>query len=279
MTARLVPFLALALLSASQAGAQSLAFVEASSELDDGKPRSYAYNLIDGKDTTAWCSKPNPGTERLVFGFTKRATVSEFGIVVGAIQGGKIDKRRHRAAEVVVSDGQVERILPMKDEPGLQKIKLNPPAKARMLVVEIRGLHDGEAGTPLCIGEIHLKGGRVYTGKGKEVRSLPTPARRLLHSWVDDVGAPERTLIFGLDGKFRYEFTPLMEGKPRTIVGDWRAGSRTVTLEWRGKKYVMKKRLSKIDGDFGETQQMTLQGDAPHSSMNADYQIAPPQIE
>lgn len=282
MRRSLLPFLAAAVVStAGPAAAQSLAFVEASSELDNGRPRSYAYNLVDGKDTTAWCSKPNPGAEKITFGFTKRATVTEIGVVVGAVKGGKIDKRRHRAAQIVVSDGRMERILPMRDEPGMQKVKLNPPAKGRMLVVEVRELHMGEAGTPVCVGEIFLKGGHVYTHSkiGREVRSLSTPARRMLHTWVDDVGAPERLLTFALNGKFYYEYTPLMEGKPIKLIGDWRASHRGLTLEWRGKKYHLKKRLTDIEGDFGASKQLTIQGKAPHSSLISDYQVAPPRLE
>lgn len=268
-------------IGALPAGAQSLAFVEASSELDDGRPRSYAYNLIDGKDTTAWCSKPSPSSSRLVFGFNKRATVTEIGIVVGAIKGGKLDKRRMRAKELVVSDGQVERTLPLTDTPGMQKIKLNPPATARMLVVEIRDFYAGDSGTPLCIGEIHLKGKRVYTHSkiASEVRALPTPARRMLHAWVDDPGAPERSLVLSLNGNFYYEYRPLMEGKPVKIVGKWKANHRNLTLEWRGKKYKLRKRLTETEGDFGASQQLSLQGDAPHSSMNTDLQIAPANLD
>lgn len=269
-------------LAASGARADALAYIEASSELDDGKPASFAYNLVDGKDTTAWCAKPNPaGGDRLVFGFTKPVTISEIGIVVGAVKSGALDKRRHRAREIVVSDGRVERTLKMKDTVEMQKVKLNPPAKGRMLVVEVRQTYAGEPGTPVCIGEIHLKGGRNYTGGdlARQVRSLPTPARRLLHAWVDEVSAPERSLTFALDGSFTYDYAPLMEGKPVRMRGKWKAGHRTVTLEFRSKTYHLKKVLSQIDGDEGVSEQLTLSGEGPHPSMNHAFVIAPPTME
>lgn len=269
-------------LLASGARADALAYIEASSELDDGKPASFAYNLVDGKDTTAWCSKPNPsGSDRLVFGFTKPVTISEFGIVVGAVKGSGLDKRRHRAREVSVSDGRVERILPMKDEGGLQKVKLDPPAKGRMLVVEVKKTFAGEPGTPVCIGEIHLKGGRSYTGGdlSRQVRSLPTPARRLLHAWVDEVSAPERSLVFALDGTFTYDYTPFIDGKPVRLRGKWRASHRALTLEMGSKSYHLKKVLANIDGDEGPSEQLTLSGDGPHSSLNHAFVIAPPTME
>lgn len=267
--------------AAPGARAQSLAYIEASAELDDGKPASFAYNLVDGKETTAWCGKPNPSGERLVFGFTKPATVSEIGFVVGAVKSGKLDTRRHRAREVMISDGRVERTLPLKDSHELQKVKLDPPAKGRMIVVEVRETYAGEPGTPVCIGEIHMKGGRNYTGGdlARQVRSLPTPARRMLHSWVDAVDAPERSLLFSLDGTFSYDYTPLMEGKPVRLRGKWKASHRAVTLEIGSKSYHLKKVLSKIDGDEGLSEQLTLSGEGPHSSLNHAFVIAPPTME
>lgn len=271
-----------AALVSTGAHAQALAYIEASSELDDGKPASFAYNLVDGKDTTAWCTKPNPaGEDRLVFGFTKSATISELGMVVGAVKGGKLDKRRHRAREVVISDGRVERIIPMKDTHELQVVKLDPPAKGRMIVVQIRQTYEGEPGTPLCVGEIHLKGRRAHTGAelARQVRSLPTPARRMLHSWVDAVDAPERSLQFALDGTFSYDYTPFIEGKPVRLRGKWKASHRALTLEIGSKSYHLKKVLSRIEGENGTSEQLTLSGDGPHPSLNHAFVIAPPTME
>jgi hypothetical protein len=269
-------------LAAPHALAGNLAFLEASSELDDGRPRSYVYKLIDGKETTAWCSKPNAeGGETITLGFLKPDKVRELTVVVGAVRGGKLDKKRARAKLLSVSDGQMEQQFPLDDSAKPQKLKLNPPAKGRMIVVRIDEIYPGEPGSELCMGQMTIKGRAVYGGDntGREVRSLPTPARRMLHQWVDEPSAPERTLILGLDGTFRYEFVPLMEGRPVKLVGKWRAGHRSLTLETRGKKYVLKKRLTEVENDYGKSQQMTLQGDAPHSSLNADFVIAPATLE
>lgn len=270
-----------AALASPNAWAQSLAYVEASAELDDGKPATFAYNLVDGKDTTAWCGKPNPGGERLVFGFTKPATITEIALVGGAVKGGQLDKRRHRAREVVVSDGRVERVIAMKDSAELQAVKLEPPAKGRMIVVEFRQTYPGEPGTPLCVAEIQMKGSRNFTGGdlAKQVRSLPTPARRLLHSWVDAVDAPERSLQFALDGTFTYDYTPFIEGKPVRLRGKWRATQRTVSLEVGGKSYNLQKVLSQIQGESGSSEQLTLSGEGPHPSLNHAFVIAPPTME
>ncbi len=273
--------LACSALGASGAHAQALAYIEASSELDDGKPASFAYNLVDGKDTTAWCAKPGAGENRLLFGFTKPAAISEIGVIVGAVKAGAVDKRRQRARKIVVSDGRIERILPMKDSHEMQKVKLDPPAKGRMITVEVRETYPGEPGTPVCLGEVHLKGRRDYTGGGlaKQVRSLPTPARRLLHAWVDEVSAPERSLLFALDGTFTYDYTPFIEGKPVRLRGKWRASHRALTLEIGPRSYHLRKVLSKIDGDEGVSEQLTLSGEGPHPSLNHAFVVAPPTME
>lgn len=270
-----------AALSSTGANAQALAYIEASSELDDGKPATFAYNLVDGKDTTAWCGKPGARGERLVFGFTKSATITELGVVAGAVKGNEVDKRRHRARQVVVSDGRVERVIPLKDTHELQAVKLEPPAQGRMIVVEVRETYPGEPGTPVCLGEIQMKGARDFTGGdlAKQVRALPTPARRLLHSWVDAVDAPERSLQFALDGTFTYDYTPFIEGKPVRLQGKWKASQRTVTLEVGGKTYNLQKVLSQIQGENGSSEQLTLSGDGPHPSLNHAFVIAPPTME
>lgn len=270
-----------AALASPDARAQALAYIEASAELDDGKPATFAYNLVDGKDTTAWCGKPGASGERFVFGFTKPATVQELTVVAGAVKGGALDKRRQRVRELIVSDGRVERIIPMKDTHEPQVVKLDPPAKGRMIVVRIGQTYPGEPGTPVCVGEIQMKGGRDYTGGdlAKQVRSLPTPARRMLHSWVDAVDAPERSLQFALDGTFSYDYTPLIEGKPVRLRGKWKASHRALTLEIGAKSYHLKKVLSQIEGDEGASEQLTLTGDGPHPSLNHSFVVAPPTME
>jgi len=274
---------AAAAFSAGTAHAGHLAYVEASTELDDGKPRSYAYNLIDGKDTTAWCSKPDPGQETLVFGFTGKEKVTHIGIVVGAIHSGELDKRRKRVKMLYVSDGNVRREIPFKDKPGLQEIKLDPVVNAQRVLIDIAEVYEGTDGTaPVCIGDIVLKSGkRELTGQSiyKTVRSLNTPSRRLLHTWVDEPSAPERTLNFALDGTFTYNFEPLMEGKAAKLRGKWSTAGSWLTLETRGKSYKLKVRRTEIDEGDQKVTQIQLSGDAPDPSLNAAFLIAPARYE
>lgn len=281
---RLTPLTALLLVCmAAPAAATSLAYVEASSELDDGAPATYGYNLVDGNENTAWCSKPGPGSTppEFVFGFAQAVTLKEVSIVAGAIKSGVIDKGRARVRQVSLSDGRVEVTLPLRDTAEVQNLRLSTPVKGRMFVLRIQDTYAGNPGSPTCMAEVQLRGAQAYTGGaiGGQVRALPIPARRLLHAWVDEVSAPERSLVLAVDGTFAYDYTPLIEGKPAKLRGRWRANQRTLTLEVGGKSYTLSKVLSEIEAEDARREQLTLAGDGPHPSLNASFVIAPPVLE
>lgn len=276
--------LAIALGTSGPILAEEISYVEASSELDDGKPATFAYNLVDGRDTTVWCSKGTPGKETIVFGFDKPQKVTHVAVVVAPKKGEGIDTSKQRPKLLWVIDGELRREIPVKDIGDVQELKLDPPINAQRIIVDFPALRaaEGKADAPLCVADITLKNGsRAYMGEetAKKVRALPTPARKLLHSWVDDVAAPERTLVFSLDGTYTYTYEPLMEGKPVKLSGKWSTAGREIAFETRGKKTTMKMRVSKIDdGGKGNTELM-LEGEGPHESMNAALRIAPARLE
>ncbi len=281
-----VSLLAPALLAAAPVAARGeLAYVEANTELDSGRPRSYAYNLVDGKPATTWCSSSDAREHTIVFGFTKATKVTHFGVIAGALKGDGLNPKKPTVRRIAISDGETRRELTLKNSAELQVVGLDPPATASRLIIDIL---DTKAGTdptsPLCIAEISVMSGkRALTGDAvaKHVRSLNTPSRRLLHSWVDELAAPEATLRFSLNGTFTYVFDPLMEGKPARVKGTWRAGHKSVTLEVRGKRYVLKTRRSRIDdGDGNQTVELSLSGKkAPHESMLRSFRAAPARYE
>lgn len=268
---------------AGRAGAEDIAFVEASSELDDGRPATNMYNAVDGKDTTAWCTKKEDATgAALSFGFDQPVTVTHIGLVVGAIKGGELDKTNKRARIVYVADVEHRVEAKFKDDAAMQLLELKPPAKGRRIVVEFPGAYDGAPDSPLCVAEVLLKSkGVEMTGAGvaAKVRALNTPSKRLLHEWLDDVSAPQRTLLFNIDGTFTYRFEPLLEGKPAKVRGKWVAASgNSVTLTIGDKSWRVETRLSKIDDGDVHTQELVLSGDAPHPSMAATFRPAPARL-
>lgn len=280
-------FLALAgLVSAPTHAAASggaVAYAEAGSELDNGRPRSYVYNAVDGKPSTQWCSSPRKTKETLVVGFTKPTKVTHFGMIAGALKKDALDPKRHRIKRVAVSDGTTRRELVLKNSPDLQEVELKPPSTTTRLVIDILEVEPGsDPLSPVCVAELSLLSGkRSLTGDevAKRVRGLSTPARRMLHSWVDEVSAPESTLTFAVDGTFQYVFEPLLEGEPVTLKGKWFAGHRKLTLDVRGKKYNLKTKLSRIDDGDGQTTELVLVGKAPHDSLNRSFRPAPPRYE
>lgn len=264
----------------SAARAEDVAFVEASSELDDGKPQTTAYNAVDGKPATAWCTKRDGASGAILsFGFDTTVTVTHIGLVVGEMKGDALDKTNQRARVVFVGDAEHLVEAKFKDDGPLQTLELTPPAKGRHIVVEFR---DGYAGAapdaPLCVAEVVLKNkDQLLTGErtASRLRALNAPSKRLLHEWLDDVAAPQRTLLFNVDGTFTYRFEPLLEGKPAKVRGKWSAIERAVILEVGGHVSRLDARLSKVDDGDTHTVELTLSGDPPTPSMAATFRPAP----
>lgn len=270
-------------IAALPAAAEDIAFIEASSELDDGKPATNMYNAVDGKETTAWCSKKEDATgAALSFGFDQPVTITHIGLIVGGIKGTELDKTNKRARIVYVADVEHRVEAKFKDDAVMQILELKPPAKGKRIVVEFPGVYDGAPDAPLCIAEVLLKSKDVpMTGANiaTKVRALNTPSKRLLHEWLDDVSAPQRTLLFNIDGTFTYRFEPLLEGKPAKVKGKWSAGGdKAITLTIGDKSWRVESRLSKIDDGDEHTMELVLSGDAPHPSMAATFRPAPARL-
>jgi hypothetical protein len=148
--------------------------------------------------------------------------------------------------------------------------------------VEFPGAYDGSSPeAPLCVAEVVLRhkdnamtGAQIAT----KVRALNTPQRRLLHEWLDDVSAPQRTLLFNLDGTFSYRYEPLLEGKPAKVRGKWSAVDRSITFEGGGKTWRAESRLTKVDEGDVHTVELVISGDVPHPSMAATYRPAPARL-
>jgi hypothetical protein len=284
-----VALFAFALALATSTRAEDIAFVESSSELDDGKPATTMWNAVDGKETTAWCTKPGAEAQTAVlsFGFEKAVTVTHIAIVVGAFSAtgamkgeGGLDKTKKRARIVYVADVEHRVEAKFKDDVGVQTLELTPPAKGKRIVVEILGAYEGATpDAPLCVGEVTLKHKNdALTGASiaTKLRGLNTPSKKLLHEWLDDVSAPQRTLLMNVDGTFTYRFEPLLEGKPVKLKGKWTATGTGITFDIGGKTTRVAARLTKIE-DSGDDHvvELVLSGEAPHPSMAATYRPAP----
>ena len=253
---------------APSASAEALVHVQASSELDDGKPRSYVYNAVDGKEKTTWCSKADEQSHSISLSFKKSVEIKTFGLVAGAIKDGALDESKRSVKKILLSDGVSERELTFQKDAAMQAVELSPPLKGRSISIVIKQTR-GDENAPLCLGEILLKnkrGGALSGARvGTKVRSLSTPARRLLGTWTDSIDAPERTLTLALDGTFSYRYEPLLDGKPVVFRGKWRGSHKKLTLERSSKRGVNK---LVVDKDAGT---LVLSGAGVHETLASEY--------
>lgn len=237
------------------------------------------WNAVDTNPGTIWCSRPSPsGKEALSFTFKEPVVITDLELVLPSADGA-IDKRHRRPRVVYVADAQHRVEARFRDLASEQRLELTPPATGTRVVIEFEETWPGEdADASLCVAEVGLfsKGKRVTEGLGAKVRSLNTPARRLLHQWHDDVSAPSRTLIFDVDGSFVYRFEDLLgEQKPVALRGRWSATAGALTLESGGKTYRLQTRLTAIESAGRSTTLLTISGSAPDPSLATDFTPAP----
>lgn len=266
-------------LAATSAQASVPAFIEATSELDDGKPASSMWNAVDDNPGTVWCTKASPGQkEALNFTFEEPVVITHLGLVFAG-KAGAIDKTNKRPRVVSVADVDHRVEARFKDTTDTQVLELTQPAKGTRVVVEFEEAWPGAADdSPLCVAEVVLrsKGRDITVGLGSRARGINTPARKLLHQWHDDISAPTRTLIFNVDGTFLYRFEDLLGSeKPVKLRGKWSATAGSVTLDSGGKSYRLTTRLTAVDTGGRATTMLTLEGTAPHPSMVHEFSPAP----
>jgi hypothetical protein len=260
------------------AQAAEVAFVEWSSAFSEGMPADWGYNAFDGKDGTAWCSAENPGVETLTVGFIGEQEVTDIGVIVGAVTKGKLDTARGRVHEMVVSDGQSKITLTFQDKPTIQYVKLNPTLIGSKLTFSMSMAYPGEErAAPICVSEIVLKRfGGAITGDvlGTKIRALTRPKQALVHTWVDQPGAAERTLTLGLGGTFLWVYEPNLGGKPPVrLVGTWSTfGERISFVPKTGKPATLKLRQDRVANGDKVFEQIELEGTGPTDNFAGTYQ-------
>lgn len=266
--------------AALPAKAGAPAFIEATSELDGGKPATSMWNAVDNNVGTIWCSeKQVSGKQAINFTFEESVSVTHIGLLFPRGKDGGVDRANKRPKIVSVADVGHRVEAKFKDSLEMQILELTPPTKGRRIVVEFDEFWAGATDdAPLCVAEIVLKSKtRELTGEiAQKVRGINTSGRRLLHQWHDDLSAPTSSLLFSMDGTFTYGFTPLMDDqKPLKLKGRWSAGGNTLTLEVKGKSFSLETRLTMVDDAGAKYPELSLAGVAPHPSMIATFKPAP----
>jgi hypothetical protein len=257
-----------------------IAFVETTSELDEGRPATSMWNLTDDNDATIWCSRREAtGKEAISFTFDDAVSVSAVGMVLPLGKDGATDKSVRRPRVVVVSDVEHRVEVRLKDVTSMQMLELPEPAKGRRVVIEIVETYPGsDDAAPICAAGVGLRDrGRELTGNtAARARGLNVPSRKLLHEWHDDISAPSRTLLFSVDGTFTYIYAPILDDKPPVrLKGKWLGDAHSVVLDVKGKSFLLKTQLTKVASESGNTVELALSGDAPDPSMAATFRPAP----
>lgn len=272
----------LGMFTSAPARAADVAFVEASSELDGAQRAASAWNAVDGKEGTPWCAHPDDTSPMLSMGFSRSVTITHLGLVVGASRGDALVKDSRRARVVFAEDAAHRVEVKFRDLPSMQVVELTPPIRGRRVTLVFPGAYEGSTpDAPLCVGEVLLKSKEsALTGAqvASRLRAVPLAGRKLLHEWLDDPSAPQRTLLFDVDGTFQYGYRPLLEGKPVKLRGRWSAGERSVTLEVGGKAHKLDTRLTRIDDGERRAVELILEGEGPDPSLAATYRPAPARV-
>lgn len=267
-------------LHAAKSVPEVVGYLLASSSESGDAPATWQYNAIDGKPTTAWCTRGDGMGQQLVLGFMRAETITHIAIVPGSVVGEGVDRNHARVREIELNDGRERRTITLADKADAQELAITPPVVSRQLTITIKDVFPSENElTPgACIGEIALKNGpQLLTGDAvaRLLRSVPRNQLPLTGPWLDEPSATERFLTFYLDGSFTWVFEPLMDGDPVTVTGTYKVSSGRITLEPKGGKpsifTLERDRVSSREGTF-ET--LTVTGEGVHEKFAGTYQPA-----
>jgi hypothetical protein len=210
---------------ARAAAADTLAYVRTSSQLerDSLRDRYHPLNLLDDDASTMWCEGAEGlgEGEEIRFYFKKAQRIDR--IIVGpAAETGRLILR------VRVSDGVNSIRIDLSDVYAERILKR--PLFGSNYTVSIEQVGGPNEGSRLgndvaCLSEVFLYwkkrpfGGRTPVSKLKYNKNRD----RVLGRWNGEpMGAPEKFLVFGLDGTWEWSFVPLLGGRRERMTGEYR---------------------------------------------------------
>ncbi|NMO23474.1 discoidin domain-containing protein, partial [Pyxidicoccus fallax] len=199
------------------------------------QPERYTpLNLLDGRDTTAWCATgedPAP----ITIGFKDAVTVDEVRVYTGDGTDRAAFKARARVKKFTLTSVDASRSLTVEDKRGLQVVRLSQPLPGARFILEVVDRFPGASDdAPVCITDlVFVSGGKALNGTFLASR-LKYDARLapLLGTWFGGLeGAPESFLSFYLDGTFRYTREPLEGGGPTSVTGTYTLSGSRLSLD------------------------------------------------
>jgi len=234
------------------------------------KPALYtALNLLDGRETTAWCAsdEKSAGAQKITFGFKGPVTLDEIRVYTGNGTSGESFAEFARAKKLTLSSNLGARSLVVADQRGQQAVPLRPPLSGAEFTLEISETYPGQdASSPVCLTDV------VFYADGKPLNGswltpklkFDKPRDKVLGTWFSGFeGAPERFLSFYFDRTFRFVYEPIDPSKQGyALSGEYEVSGTRVVLSLSGKGKASAK-LADGAGGPGSGRTLTFEDSAP----------------
>lgn len=242
--------------SAALAAPPAPGYAQADDYLEkDSHPERHApLNLLDGRDTTAWCATGGQAGP-VTIGFKEAVTVDEVRVYTGDGTSRESFKARARAKKLTLTSVDAARSLTVEDKRGLQAVPLGSPLSGTRFTLEVADRFPGaQDDAPVCVTDL------VFYSEGKPLNGTFLASRfkydarlaPLLGTWFGGhEGAPERFLSFYVDGTWRFDLAPLEDGEPTSATGAYTVSGSRLTLDVpkKGKVTVRFERTAAKDGE------------------------------
>ncbi|MBI5511508.1 MAG: hypothetical protein HY903_22355 [Deltaproteobacteria bacterium] len=225
----------LSLLVARVGLADTLAYVRASSQyLAEKAPAAYhPLNLLDDDPATVWCEGID-GTgegEEIRFYFKEAQKVDRV-VVTPTPETGR------RVSIVRLSDGTNNVNIELAD--SIEQQPLKRPLSGTTYTLTVVQVAEPQRESKLdksvaCLADVLLYFKNKPFGGKTSPDKLKYDARRdqILGRWSGEpLGAPERFMIFAIDGTWDWTFVPMLGGKSSRVTGEYR---------FRGDRLLMRK--------------------------------------
>ncbi len=210
------------LLCSGNAVAASVSYVRASSQYmaKEDQGRYHPLNLFDDDASTVWCASKDLGQgESIEIVFSRRQKIDRVAINPTAKSGRVVEAVR-------ISDGTSRVTVKVGTAPVAEIF--NKPLEGTRYTIEIETLGEATSGEgtivgTACLADAVLYLRNAYLGGGATKLRYDPNIDRLVGAWQGGaLGAPEQSLVFSLDGSWQWTYTPLLNGKPKRLAGEYR---------------------------------------------------------
>ncbi len=206
----------------STAAAAGVSYVRATSQLQraEDRGRYHPLNLLDDDPETIWCAAPGDAAEQGVDVVFKRTQRIDRVVINPTPKSGRV------VAAVRISDGT--RIVTVNVGTAPAAEVFSRPLEGTTFTISIAklGAPSPSAEMPndvVCLADtlLYLRAS-LFGGGGAKLRYDPK-LDQLVGEWNGGaLGAPEKTLNFSLDGTWDWTYTPLLGGKAKRSIGEYR---------------------------------------------------------